>query len=119
MMMIIALHWLVLFYLNCGPWESATHLSSRIRLAWPICTTLQIMVDKSFLNSVRARYAEDAWCKTLPAAAVSWPDLVFQDGLWYVGDRLIVPRTNNLRETLFILAHNVLGHLVSTKHIAH
>jgi len=94
----------------CGPWESATHLSSRVKLPQPICTTLQIMVDKSFLNSVRAGYAEDTWCRILPAAAVSWPDLVFRDGLWYVGDRLIIPRTNNLRETLFILAHDVLGH---------
>jgi len=75
----------------CGPWESATHLSSRVRLPQPICITLQIMVDKSFLNSVRTGYAEDTWCRTLPAAAVSWPDLVFQDSLWYVGDRLIIP----------------------------
>ena len=29
---------------------------------------------------------------------------------WYVGDRLIIPRTGSLHETLFQLAHDVLGH---------
>jgi hypothetical protein len=72
----------VTFPCLCGPWESATHLASRAKTVPPVCTTLKITVDKSFLNSVRLGYAEDAWCKTLPAAAVSWPDLVFRDGLW-------------------------------------
>jgi hypothetical protein len=93
-----------------GPWETATHLSSRVSFPAPVCATLEITADKSFLDSVRAGYAEDAWCKTLPSASLSWPGLVFRDDLWYVGNRLIIPRTANLRETLFILAHDVLGH---------
>ena len=93
-----------------GPWETATHLSSRVSFPAPVCATLEITADKSFLDSVRAGYVEDAWCKTLPSASLSWPGLVFCDDLWYVGNRLIIPRTTNLRETLFILAHDVLGH---------
>jgi len=73
-------------------------------------STIEITADKSFLDSVRKGYTSDAWCKTLPAAAVSWPDLTFRDGLWYVGNRLIIPRTDNIHEMLFILAHDVLGH---------
>jgi len=94
----------------CGPWESATHLSLRTAVIPPICAMLEITTDKLFLDSVRKGYTSDAWCKTLPAAAVSWPDLAFRDGLWYVGNRLIIPRTDNLCEMLFILAHDVLGH---------
>ena len=30
--------------------------------------------------------------------------------MWYVGERLIVPREGSIRETLFRLAHDVLGH---------
>ena len=94
----------------CGPWESATCLASREPVVPAIGATLEITADKSFLEAVRSGYAEDAWCKTLPVAAISWPDLKFRDGLWYVGERLIIPRSKNLRETLFILAHDVIGH---------
>ena len=94
----------------CGPWETATHLSSCVPFPAPICATLEITADKPFLEAVKAGYSEDAWCKTLHTASLSWPELVFRDSLWYTGNRLIIPRTGNLRETLFILAHNVLGH---------
>ena len=93
-----------------GPWETATHLSSRVPFVPAICSTLEITADKSFLDSIRSGYNEDAWCKTLPAAAISWPGLIFHDGLWYVGNRLIIPRSGNLRETLFMLAHDVTSH---------
>jgi len=53
---------------------------------------------------------DDKWCKTLPNATMSWPRLIFHDGLWYIGDCLIIPWTKDLRETLFTLVHNVLGH---------
>jgi len=94
----------------CGPWESATQLSLHTTVVSSICAALEITADKSFLTLVRNRYAKDAWCKTLPAAAISWPKLVFHNGLWYVRNRLIILRMDNLCETLFILAHNVLRH---------
>ena len=94
----------------CGPWESTTCLASCEAVVPAIGATLEITADKSFLEAVRSGYAEDAWCKTLPAAAISWPELKFRDGLWYVGERLIILRSKNLQETLFILAHDVIGH---------
>ena len=94
----------------CGPWESATCFSTHVTSVRPIAAMLEITTDKAFLEAVRSGYKEDLWCKTLSAACVSWPDLVFRDELWYVGNRLIIPRTSNLHETLFILAHDVLGH---------
>ena len=50
------------------------------------------------------------WCKSLPSANHSLSNLTFRDGLWYIGDCLIIPRTGNLCETLFSLAHDVLRH---------
>jgi len=37
------------------------------------------------------------------------------NGLWYIGDRLLIPRVTGLREALFQLAHNVLGHFGADK----
>src|ERR1700733_7816150 len=33
-----------------------------------------------------------------------------RDGLWFIGDQLVVPSVTGLREALFRLAHNSLGH---------
>ena len=72
--------------------------------------TLNISADKLLLQEIRNGYANDTWCKRLPSATASWPELQLKDGLWYVGNRLIIPRTGSLREMLFQLAHDSLGH---------
>ena len=40
------------------------------------------------------------------------------NGLWYIGDRLLIPRVTTLRETLFHLAHDTLGHFGADKSYA-
>ena len=74
------------------------------------CTTLKITADTEFLISVKNGYKNDMWCKLLPSANHSFLNLKFCDGLWYIGDCLIIPHTANLCETLFALAHDVLRH---------
>ena len=93
-----------------GPWETAKALLTSPTPSPSICSTLEITADKSFLDAVISGYAEDPWCKTLPSAALSLKGLHLRDKLWYIGDRLIIPRTGNLRELLFSLAHDTLGH---------
>jgi len=85
------------------------HTASTLPLP-TVNATLKITADKAFLEAVKAGYMDDDWCKTLPNVTMSWPRLVFHDGLWYVGNHLIIPQTKDLCETLFTLAHNVLGH---------
>jgi len=72
--------------------------------------TLKISADESFLQEIIAKYSEDSWCKTLPSATLSLPSLQLRDHLLYIGDHLIIPHTRNLRETLFTLVHDILGH---------
>ena len=93
-----------------GPWETVKSLSTSLTPSPSICSTLEITADKSFLDAVISGYAEDPWCKTLPSAALSLKGLHLHDKLWYIGDRLIIPRTGKLRELLFLLAHDTLGH---------
>jgi len=40
------------------------------------------------------------------------------NGLWYIGDRLLIPRVVDIRETLFRLAHDNLGHFGADKSYA-
>ena len=37
------------------------------------------------------------------------------NSLWYTGNRLLIPRVNDLRENLFHLAHDTLGHFGADK----
>jgi len=37
------------------------------------------------------------------------------NGLWYIGDQLIIPHTNNIRKELFRLAHDNSGHFGADK----
>ena len=71
---------------------------------------LNISTDRHLLQEIKDGYINDPWCKRLPAATPSWPELHLEDSLWYVGNRLIIPHTGTLCETLFQLAHDTLGH---------
>jgi Integrase zinc binding domain len=40
------------------------------------------------------------------------------NGLWYIGDRLLIPRTSTICKDLFHLVHDVLGHFGTNKSYA-
>ena len=92
-----------------GPRESA-HSLAHCPAFSSVNATLNISAHKHLLKDIKSGYNEDTWCKRLPTAMQSWPELQLRDGLWYVGHRLIIPRTGNLCETLFQMAHDTLGH---------
>ncbi|GAW08899.1 reverse transcriptase-RNase H-integrase [Lentinula edodes] len=78
----------------------------------PIATTIEITSDSSLLQTIRDGYSTDAWCKDLPSIASSMTSVRLDPSskLWYIGNRLIIPRAGNIREELFRLAHDNLGH---------
>lgn len=99
---------------------------------------LTVSSDPSWLQNIRDGYATDNWTvklldslwSTLPAERRaeagdrsplqaldaglldehSRMGITVRDRLLYVGERLVVPRVNSLREDLFQLAHDALGH---------
>ena len=93
-----------------GPMGTAHSLANIPASISSVNATLKISVDESFLEEIIKGYMEDPWCKTLPSAALSLPNLQCHDNLWYIGDCLIIPRTGSIHEMLFMLAHDSLGH---------
>ena len=76
-----------------------------------VCATLSISADKHLLQKIRGGYANDKWIQnTLLKAKDGMPGIQLTNGLWYVGNRLIIPHVGDIRETLFHLTHDVLGH---------
>lgn len=43
------------------------------------------------------------------------PNIQMRNGFWFVDDRLFVPKAHGLRETLYRLAHDRLGHFGAQK----
>lgn len=89
--------------------ETATPVAAVIS-SLPIASVLKVTADAKILESIRSGYNTDPWCKKLDSASTGIPGLVLRDGLWFVAERLVIPRTGNLREILFQLAHDNLGH---------
>ena len=76
-----------------------------------VCATLSISAVKQLQQKICNGYADDKWIKdTLLKVKDGMPGIQLANGLWYIRDRLIIPHVGNIHETLFCLAHDVLGH---------
>ena len=81
-----------------------------------VCATLSITADWNILHQIYEGYSQDKWVSNnIKKAKHSMPRIQQRDGLWYMDNRLIIPHTGNLHETLFRLAHDVLGHFSFNK----
>jgi hypothetical protein len=79
---------------------------------------LMISADECFLKDVREGYKHDEFCQKLSSMDISMPGIHFVNDLWYLGDRLVIPRYSTLHEDLFRLAHDSLGHFGADKSYA-
>ena len=66
-----------------------------------INATLTITADPSILRSIQKGYAKDDFCQKIIGTAPTTLGVSTSNGLWYIGDRLLIPRTGTLREDLF------------------
>jgi len=80
--------------------------------------TLSITTDPSILCMIQDGYEKDKFCKKLTLSAPSTQGISSSNGLWYIGDRLLIPRFGTLREDLFCLAHDASGHFGANKSYA-
>lgn len=71
---------------------------------------LKITIDDDILKHVKASYITDPWCEKLVSASKGLPNIQNNIGLWYIGNRLIVPKESGLREIIYRSVHDNLGH---------
>jgi Integrase zinc binding domain len=77
---------------------------------------LSVTTDKEILTMIKSGYQEDKFCKCVASSSMEgWTQ---SNGLWYIGDRLLIPQVTAIRETLFHLAHDTLGHFGTDKSYA-
>jgi hypothetical protein len=86
--------------------------------AWsarPTASVSVVEMDKSVLKGVREGYEKDEFCKKIVNNDCKTLGITSKDGLWYIGGRLLIPRNGDMREQLFRLAHDTLGHFGGDK----
>ncbi len=92
--------------------RDATRALTLVRepIAVPICATrLHVSTDPEWLTAIKNGYARDKYCLKL-RDSVGTLGIREQDGLLYVGERLVIPRVPDVREGIFRCAHDALGH---------
>ena len=74
---------------------------------------LRITANCDILEQIKAGYLEDEFCKWVALTSMKgWSQI---NGLWYIGDHLLIPHVTDIRENLFKLAHDTLGHFGANK----
>ena len=69
----------------------------------------EIKIDKKLIEELKECYKMDTWCQKLISASKGMPELTVRDGLWFIGEWLVVPNCR-VREKIFAIAHDALGH---------
>ena len=77
---------------------------------------LSITTDQQVLNTIKTGYEDDKFCKRLATSGMA--NIKKVNDLWYISDPLVIPRHGNIRENLFRLAHDTLGHFGAHKSYA-
>jgi hypothetical protein len=89
--------------------------------AWRVTASasiLTITADTKLLNDIKLGYTSDPFCIKMIGAKESFPALKNINGLWYVGNRLLVPKVTDVWESLFRLTHDSLSHFKTDKSYA-
>ena len=85
-----------------------------------VANVFEICSDPSFIQDIKDGYHNDPWCKVLATdLAQGMTDskllITSRNGMMFIGQRLIILKYKNLRESLFHLAHDNLGHFGTDK----
>ena len=77
-----------------------------------VAATFSIALDPEVLQGIKEGYKVDEYCIKLRSniQSIEGARLDTDSGLLYLGQRLVIPRDPKLRESLYRLAHDSLGH---------
>jgi hypothetical protein len=100
----------------CGLLGGST--SAQVKWASTVCAlgepaaaaTSGVAVDDELRTVIKTGYQDDSWCSKLLSTWRNTPNVTMKGDLLFFEDRLVIPRAGNIRETIFTLAHDSLGH---------
>ena len=81
-------------------------------------SVFSITADDKLLAEIKDGYLHDPFILSLKTAAPGISFVSQRDGFWFIGNRLIIPNIVHIREALYFLAHDALGHFGADKSYA-
>lgn len=75
-----------------------------------VAPVFTVKADTDLVEKIKEGYQKDDWCRKIQDNMQSTTEASIKDGLMYWKERLIIPRHGSIRESLFQLAHDTLGH---------
>lgn len=81
-----------------------------VAMTQAMTAVLSISQDPKLHTTIMNGYKTDSWCRKLQSATAGMPAVHEKGGLMFIGDQLVIPTTGSIRESLFHLAHDSLGH---------
>ena len=78
-------------------------------------TSSTFELDTSLLSAIKQGYLSDPFITKLISASTGLDSISNKNGFWFINDRLVIPDVKHVRETLYRLAHDCLGHFGSGK----
>jgi hypothetical protein len=100
---------LLMHYLACQTMMNLIISYRRLTLEL-VTAVFSIATDSALLRDILKGYSVDPFCMKLVKNFLSVPGLMKVEGLFYLGSRIVIPRFGDIREQLFGLAHDSLGH---------
>ena len=101
---------------SCLPPNSFPNENAPVLPEHSVNAIFQIASDSSILSKIKSGYTDDKFCKWVAATTMKgWQQI---DGLWYIGDHLLIPWVMDICKNLFHLVHDSLGHFSADKSYA-
>ena len=72
-------------------------------------------LEDTLLEEIRNGYKTDPFTAKLNGATLGMHNIKNENGFWFIDNRLFVPNVKHIRELLFRLAHDKLGHFGTPK----
>jgi len=84
--------------------------STPIQPDTPVAPVLQITENKDLMEKITKGYAADKFATKLLTNLDSFPNAKMLNNLLFIGGRLVIPSKAGVKETLFQVAHDAMGH---------
>ena len=75
----------------------------------------KLELDTNILSAIKAGYSNDPFITKLSSASAGMEIIHKKGDFWFIKDRLVIPDVKHVRESLFRLAHDAMGHFASGK----
>jgi len=69
-----------------------------------------VSINKEIIKKCIIGYKSDKWYENLISASRGMPELTVKNGLWFIGERLVIPDNCGLCEMILQFTHDALSH---------